>query len=179
MSATATTRPSIEQIWGWLAEVPDPEIPVISVVDLGIVRNVAWSEKDADECIVTVTPTYTGCPANEVIAQSIWQELRRHGIPKVSLQAQLSPAWTTDWLSERGKQQLREFGIAPPVGSASENAGSSPFSVLKASAQAEKIPCPRCGAEKTELISQFGSTPCKSLHRCLSCFEPFDYFKCH
>ncbi len=156
MSATAA-RPTVEQVWDWLNQVPDPEIPVISLVDLGIVRDVAWQD---DRLVVTVTPTYSGCPATSMINLDIETALRGHGIEKLELKRQLSPAWTTDWISEAGREKLRDFGISPP------RAGAS------------AVPCPRCGSENTSLVSQFGSTPCKANYRCDDCLEPFDYFKC-
>jgi ring-1,2-phenylacetyl-CoA epoxidase subunit PaaD len=176
-----TIRPSVEQLWAWLGEVPDPEIPAVSVVDLGIVREVAWSEEDRELCVVTVTPTYSGCPATSVIGAQIQEELERHGVGRVRLQVQLSPAWTTDWLTPQGVLNLREYGIAPPMGLAAEGRvvglpilGQGADSITKASPV-----CPYCGSVRTVLISQFGSTPCKSLYRCEECLEPFDYFKCH
>lgn len=144
-------------IWHWLDEVPDPEIPVISVVDLGIVRDLDWNGETLE---VTVTPTYSGCPATRVIAMDIETALRDRGISDVSIKTRLAPAWTTDWLSDKGKARLVDYGIAPP----------SPAGGPEA--------CPRCGATDVERISQFGSTPCKAQWRCQSCLEPFDYFKC-
>lgn len=151
---------STEQIWAWLEEVPDPEIPVISVVDLGIVRDVAWN---GDELVVTVTPTYSGCPATEVIARDIREALIGHGIANVKLETKLSPAWTTDWISAKGRANLREYGIAPPA----------------ELIQIENIVCPRCGSTSTEVVSRFGSTPCKAIYKCRACLEPFDAFKRH
>lgn len=161
----AAYRPSLEQVWSWLGQIPDPEIPVISVVDLGIVRDVAWSD---DELVVSVTPTYSGCPATSVISFDIEQHLRQRGIAHVSVRRQLSPAWTTAWISEKGRRKLRDYGIAPPMegGACGAHAGSV------------AVACPRCGSAETECISQFGSTPCKSQYRCRDCLEPFDYFKC-
>ena len=150
-------RPTTEEVWGWLAEVPDPEIPAISLVDLGIIREVAW---DGDTLAVTVTPTYSGCPATSLINFEIEQALRAHGVEKIALKRQISPPWTTDWLSDDGRAKLEAYGIAPP-----QPAGGP-----------EK--CPRCGSTDLERISQFGSTPCKAQWRCRSCLEPFDYFKC-
>jgi len=157
------SRPTVEQIWDWLAEVPDPEIPVISVVDLGIVREVHWHESDdaEPELHVAITPTYSGCPATEVIGKDIETALREHGIRCLRLKQRLAPAWTTDWISPTGREKLRQYGIAPPV-----------------ERQRQPIACPRCGSEQTEKISEFGSTPCKAQHRCRDCLEPFDYFKC-
>ncbi len=148
------------QVWEWLEAVPDPEVPVISVVDLGIVREVTWR---GPELVVTVTPTYSGCPATAVIAHDIEAALRGRGIERVRIETRLAPAWTTDWLSARGREALRRFGIAPPQ-------------LLQLSAPP---PCPQCGSGDTECISGFGSTPCKALHRCRACREPFDYFKPH
>ncbi len=150
-------RPALDQIWQWLDQVPDPEIPVISVVDLGIVRDVAWK---GDTLEVAVTPTYSGCPATSIISLDIETALRDRGIGDVSIRTQLSPAWTTDWLSDKGRARLEEYGIAPP------QAAGGPDR------------CPHCGAEDVERISQFGSTPCKAQWRCRACLEPFDYFKC-
>jgi ring-1,2-phenylacetyl-CoA epoxidase subunit PaaD len=172
-------RATSEQVWAWLDEVADPEIPVISVVDLGIVRGVAW---DGDECVVTITPTYSGCPAMQVIAESVTGELKKRGIARVRIEQQLSPAWTTDWMSDAGKASLKGYGIAPPAQQAIDISGlrsrrSSPVS--RRAAPEPQVSCPRCGSSHTELTSQFGSTPCKALYKCLDCREPFDYFKCH
>lgn len=151
------TRPEEAEIWGWLDEVPDPEIPVISLVDLGIIRDVRWM---SDALEVTVTPTYSGCPATSVINFEIEKALRDRGIEQITLKRQLSPPWTTDWLSEKGRVKLEEYGIAPP-----QPAGGPSR-------------CPHCGGTHLERISQFGSTPCKAQWRCNDCLEPFDYFKC-
>lgn len=145
------------QVWEWLDQVPDPEIPVISLVDLGIIRDVDWQD---DTLVVTVTPTYSGCPATTIINLDIETALRGHGIEKLELKRQLSPAWTTDWLTNKGAKKLEEYGIAPP-----QPAGGPSR-------------CPHCGESDLEKISQFGSTPCKAHWRCKSCLEPFDYFKC-
>ena len=168
-----TSLPSVHKIWGWLESVSDPEIPVLSVIDLGIVRNVSWTAEAEDSTlVVTVTPTYSGCPAMAVIKNDIQRALEGRGIHRVRIETQLSPAWTTDWMTEGGKKRLREYGIAPPepyrrkLGLASE-------------ARSTGIPCPRCGSADTRLVSQFGSTPCKAFYICNSCLEPFDHFKCH
>ena len=150
-------KPSIKDIWNWLDQVPDPEIPVISVVDLGIVRDVQW---DGDTIEVAVTPTYSGCPATSVISMDIETALREHGQSKIRITTQISPPWTTDWLSDKGRAKLSEYGIAPPSPAGGPDA------------------CPRCGSDNVEKISQFGSTPCKAHWRCRDCLEPFDYFKC-
>lgn len=157
MTAAVTAEPSVEQVWTWLADVPDPEIPVISVVDLGIVRRVSWQ---GEVLAVEITPTYSGCPATSVIGFEIEQALRAMGVRDIRIERKLSPAWTTDWISEVGREKLRNYGIAPPA----ENGAA--------------IACPQCGSDKTEKISQFGSTPCKAAYRCTDCLEPFDYFKC-
>ena len=170
-------------VWTWLAEVADPEIPVISVVDLGIVRSVGV---DDDSVTVTLTPTYSGCPATHVIEAAVREALQAHGVDDVRIVTQLSPAWTTAWLSEAGRQKLKGYGIAPPAqqvidisglrgglaAAVSRRAGGASSAVLA-------VACPHCGSPHTELTSQFGSTPCKALYRCRACREPFDYFKCH
>lgn len=150
-------KPEIETVWGWLSAVPDPEIPVISLTDLGIIRDVQWQ---GDTLEVTVTPTYSGCPATRIINLDIETALRDKGITNLSLKRQLSPAWTTDWLTQTGKATLEEYGIAPP-----QPAGGPQH-------------CPHCKSTQVEKISQFGSTPCKAQWRCTDCLEPFDYFKC-
>jgi ring-1,2-phenylacetyl-CoA epoxidase subunit PaaD len=156
-SATATTA----DVWAWLGDVPDPEIPVISVVDLGIVRDVAWTgERGAETLKVTITPTYSGCPATRVIERDIEAALHGRGVERVALEVRLAPPWTTDWLSQSGHEKLRAYGIAPPE-------------------RAAAVACPRCASPDVETISEFGSTPCKALYRCKSCREPFDHFKCH
>jgi len=166
---------TLDQVWSWLGEVPDPEIPVISVVDLGIVRNV---EFDGDECVVTITPTYSGCPAMQVISDAVGEALRARGLDKLRIVTQLSPAWTTDWMSETGKAALKGYGIAPPVEQAIDISGLR-GGVKRGAFKEPEVACPNCGSSHTQLTSQFGSTPCKALYRCLDCREPFDYFKCH
>lgn len=169
------THASEHQVWQWLATVPDPEIPVLSVVDLGIVRGVHWDEGVTPaRLIVTVTPTYSGCPATEVIAQTIRETLEHEGVVDTVIETRLAPAWTTDWLSPAAKEKLRTYGIAPPAEQAIDISALS-----RRPRAAPTVRCPRCGSDQTELTSQFGSTPCKALYRCRSCQEPFDYFKCH
>jgi ring-1,2-phenylacetyl-CoA epoxidase subunit PaaD len=170
-----TQAATVEQVWTWLGEVQDPEIPVISVVDLGIVRDVAF---EGDECVVTITPTYSGCPAMEVIAESVTEALHAHGLQKVRLASRLSPAWTTDWMSDAGKAALKGYGIAPPVQQAIDISGLR-TGARRFAAPEPEVACPNCGSSHTQLTSQFGSTPCKALYKCLDCREPFDYFKCH
>lgn len=148
---------ALDDVWAWLDEVPDPEIPVISVVDLGIVRDVAW---DGDTLEIAVTPTYSGCPATSVIAMDIETALRDRGLDQIRIRTQIAPPWTTDWLSKKGRARLEEYGIAPP-----RPAGGP-----------ER--CPRCHSTDLTRVSQFGSTPCKAHWRCNACLEPFDYFKC-
>ncbi|MBL6749611.1 MAG: phenylacetate-CoA oxygenase subunit PaaJ [Nevskia sp.] len=170
------------QVWDWLAQVPDPEIPAISLVDLGIVRNVRWvAGAGGDELEVTITPTYSGCPATEVIAASIREMLAAHGLGSVRLRQQLSPAWTTDWISAAGRGKLAAYGIAPPhpcsAGAAAEQAVDASRILRRAAPR--QVRCPRCDSAQTQLVSEFGSTPCKALYRCQQCLEPFDYFKPH
>lgn len=152
-----------------LQSVPDPEIPVLSIADLGIVR---YARLD-DEGVVQVglSPTYSGCPATAVIRQSVVAALREAGFEHLCVQDVLSPAWTSDWITAEGRRKLREYGIAPPAESVS--------SVREIWRPAPAVACPRCGSHATEKISEFGSTPCKAHYRCTSCLEPFDYFKCH
>lgn len=151
-------------IWQLLEQVSDPEIPVLTIVDLGIVREV---ELDGEECTVTITPTYSGCPAMKVIEKGIEEVL--DGIVNVTVKSTLSPAWTTDWLSENGRNKLREYGIAPPENEVDK-------SVLFAAPTV--VPCPLCKSSNTKMVSQFGSTACKAHYQCNECMEPFDYFKC-
>lgn len=170
----ARTLPEPEEVWRWLDEVPDPEIPVISLTDLGIIRDVAW---DGDTLVVAVTPTYSGCPATTVINLDIETALKGRGIEKLRLERRLSPPWTTDWISEAGREKLRAYGIAPPIdGTAADGRLMARASRLAGSNLA--VACPRCGSTRTEKVSQFGSTPCKASYRCSDCLEPFDYFKC-
>jgi ring-1,2-phenylacetyl-CoA epoxidase subunit PaaD len=170
MQATPARPPTVEQVWDWLREILDPEIPVISVVDLGIVRDVRLQ---GQELVVTITPTYSGCPATSVIALAIGNGVRAKGVENFRLERRLSPPWTTDWISAAGRQQLKEYGIAPPPETAEV---LSPLNRI--ARKAASISCPRCGSQKTVRVSEFGSTPCKAQYRCQHCLEPFDYFKC-
>jgi ring-1,2-phenylacetyl-CoA epoxidase subunit PaaD len=147
-----------------LSLVPDPEIPCVSVVELGIVRDV----REGAQAAVVITPTYTGCPATLMIEANIRVALDHAGLEQLKIETALSPAWTTDWISAEGRDKLRAYGIAPP-----------PMGAARSSLRGDAVECPRCGSSRTEEISRFGSTPCKALHRCLSCAEPFDLFKCH
>ena len=167
----AETRPTMDAIWAALAAIPDPEIPVISLVELGIVRDVRWHD---DQLVVTLTPTYSGCPATEVIAADVAAALAAAGIVGARIETRLSPAWTTDWIAAAAKTRLAEYGIAPPGARAAVQAID-----IGGLRRREPVPCPRCGSTRTRELSRFGSTPCKAQHRCEDCLEPFDYFKPH
>ena len=165
---------SPKQIWEMLAQITDPEIPVISIVDLGIVRDV---RSDDNEIEIFITPTYSGCPAMDVISMNIRIELLQKGLSNIKITQQLSPAWTTDWMTENGKAQLKAYGIAPPQ-SRSGGPPSDRISKLLFNDDV-MVECPQCHSKNTTLLSQFGSTACKALYQCKDCQEPFDYFKCH
>ena len=156
------------EIWSLLEQVKDPEVPVLSILDLGIVRAVTT---EGEQIKITITPTYSGCPAMDVISMDIRLKLIEKGYRNVAIQQQLSPAWTTDWMTTEGKAKLKAFGIAPP-NPKQQVCSDDLFSE-------EAIECPRCHSYHTQLISQFASTACKSMYRCLDCKEAFDYFKCH
>lgn len=162
LSANADGGEAAVHIRTVLSAVPDPEIPVLSVLDLGIVREITPER-------IVITPTYTGCPATLAIEQAIRQALDAHGFTATAIETALSPPWSSDWISDEGRARLRDYGIAPPPKGA--DAAS-----LKNQSPAE---CPRCGSIDTEELSRFGSTPCKALWRCRACAEPFDRFKCH
>jgi ring-1,2-phenylacetyl-CoA epoxidase subunit PaaD len=163
VSGTAELR---ERAWAVAAQVVDPEIPVLSIADLGVLREVRVA---GDTVEVVITPTYSGCPAMRMIELEIETALRAAGIDKLRIRTVLSPAWTTDWLSDAGRRKLAQYGIAPPQRAAWRRA------LFAAGA----IACPRCGSAQTERLAEFGSTSCKALYRCRACAEPFDYFKCH
>ncbi|KTQ96303.1 phenylacetate-CoA oxygenase [Aureimonas ureilytica] len=171
----AGARPDLETVWQWLGEVPDPEIPVVSVVELGIVREVAW---DGEELVVTLTPTYSGCPATGVIELDVETALRSHGLHDVKVRRRISPAWTTDWIGPEAREKLRAFGIAPPIDGTAADGRLAARAAKLASGSNLAIACPRCGSKRTQSVSRFGSTPCKASYRCEDCLEPFDYFKC-
>jgi ring-1,2-phenylacetyl-CoA epoxidase subunit PaaD len=154
-----------ETIYNYLEEIKDPEVPVLSIIDLGIVRDVVFND---DELEIKITPTYNGCPAMDMIAANIRMMLSSLGFKKFKITQVLSPAWTTDWMTEEGKRKLKEYGIAPPQ-----------YSSAHSKWQDDEVPCPLCDSKNTKLISQFGSTACKALYQCNDCKEPFDYFKCH
>jgi ring-1,2-phenylacetyl-CoA epoxidase subunit PaaD len=179
----AASQSSLSDVWRVLAEVGDPEMPVVSVLDLGIIRGIRWDSADSALLVVTMTPTYSGCPATEMIATAIRSALDTAGYARVRVETSLVPAWTTEWITPEGARKLREFGIAPPDGTKAVTArrkvaidvtGISP---LRRSTVV--VECPRCASKRTELVSQFGSTACKAHYRCLDCLEPFDYFKPH
>ena len=172
---TRVARPSVDSVWQALAGVPDPEIPVVSIVDLGIVRGVEWRD---DELVVTVTPTYSGCPATEVIMTDIGRALDAAGCTRHRLEVQLAPAWTTDWISAGARERLADFGIAPP-GAAAPVARAIDASRLYRRRARTPVRCPHCGSAHTRELSRFGSTPCKAQQRCDDCLEPFDHFKPH
>lgn len=156
--------PEIHKIWQCLHQISDPELPVVSITDLGMVRGV---ESYGQGWRVRFTPTYSGCPATEFLLDAIKKTLADAGFAPVVVEIQLNPAWTTDWMNAETKKRLQEYGVAPPQGMACHR-HETPLMVQ----------CPRCGSERTEKISEFGSTACKALYRCLHCLEPFDYFKC-
>lgn len=163
---TTSTSLSTDAIWSYLCEVLDPEVPVLNVVELGIVRAI---DININEVVVTITPTYSGCPAMDVIESDIMAKLKEKNITHVTINTVLSPAWTTDWMKQDAKDKLREYGIAPP------NKDHSCTDQL----MGQPKDCPLCGSKNVELKSRFGSTACKSIYVCRDCLEPFDYFKCH
>lgn len=169
MAAQATTD-RVQDAWRVLQGVPDPEVPAISVTDLGIVRDVI---AHGDGLEVVVTPTYSGCPATEVIAQSIVDAVDAAGLGPARVTQRRAPAWTTDWITPEGREQLRAYGIAPPGRCGTTPAGS----VAAIRVMARDVDCPRCGSAQTERLSAFGSTACKALYRCIACREPFEHFK--
>ena len=156
-----------QNLWSILDEVKDPEIPVISLVDLGVVRKAILVGGNP---IVTITPTYSGCPAMRVMEEDIEVRLKLAGYKSIQIETVLSPAWTTDWITEKGRKALQEYGIAPP-----EQITSDKNSLL---GHPKEVTCPNCKSRETKMLSQFGSTPCKALYQCNDCKEPFDYFKC-
>jgi len=185
VSAVSVREPAIasdrvHSAWRVLHGVLDPEVPAISVTDLGIVRDViAHDAGDGDGALeVVVTPTYSGCPATEVIAQSIQEALDAAGLGPARITQRRAPAWTTDWITPEGREKLRQYGIAPPgaCGSAAGE-GLAGGKVAPIRLMARNIACPRCGSAQTERLAAFGSTACKSLYRCIACREPFEYFK--
>lgn len=164
MQITRLQPAEIPQIWHCLQQISDPELPVLSITDLGMVRNV---EHDGESWLITFTPTYSGCPATEYLLNAIEQSLADAGFSPVRIVISLSPAWTTDWMNADARLRLKEYGVAPPQGQSCEKPQVH-----------GPVQCPRCGSASTEKISEFGSTACKALYRCCACREPFDYFKC-
>ena len=160
-----------EKVYEWLSSVTDPEVPVLTVMDLGIIRGVELDNKEGQDFVkIIITPTYSGCPAMDVIAMQIRMAMMSHGIKNIEIESRLSPAWTTDWMTEEGKIKLKEYGIAPPNRKAFQPLGFF---------EEDVVACPRCGSQDTELVSQYGPTSCKALYKCHTCKEPFEHFKCH
>jgi ring-1,2-phenylacetyl-CoA epoxidase subunit PaaD len=166
VTATFSDADLRRRAWNAAARVVDPEIPMLTIADLGVLREVHVSDGHVE---VAITPTYSGCPAMNMIALEIELALEREGFAKPKIRTVLSPAWTTDWMSDDGRRKLRDYGIAPPQAASSRRALFG----------AQEVACPQCGSTNTELLSEFGSTSCKALWRCKACREPFDYFKCH
>jgi len=168
---TQSSQPSVQTLWKLLEGIPDPEIPVISIVELGIVRAIAY---EGDTLVVSVTPTYSGCPATAVIAGDIARTLDEAGVARREIRVRLAPAWSTDWIVPAARDRLRLYGIAPP----GERATVQPVDISGLRRRSSiAIACPRCGSLRTRELSAFGSTPCKAQYRCEDCLEPFDYFK--
>ncbi|WP_129021481.1 1,2-phenylacetyl-CoA epoxidase subunit PaaD [Edaphocola flava] len=159
---------SKEQIESWLETVTDPEIPTVSIAEMGILREVTVVNEDTVR--VMITPTYSGCPAMDIIAMQIRMTLLGRGVKNVHIEQQLSPAWTTDWITESGRAKMLALNIVPPVRGSKDDLGLF---------EEDEVACPRCGSAHTELVSRFGATSCKSMYRCLDCKEPFEHFKCH
>ena len=168
MNTTETTY-TPEQIWSFLEEVTDPEIPVLNIVEMGIVRRI---DLEKDGVVVRITPTYSGCPAMHAIEMEVHNKLREKGIDSFQVKTDYSETWTTDWMTDEAKRKLKEYGIAPPGKKGEED------DVLKGLRKTKIIPCPYCDSLETELQSEFGSTACKSQYYCHSCEEPFEHFKC-
>jgi ring-1,2-phenylacetyl-CoA epoxidase subunit PaaD len=175
----ASAEPSLDALWQALEGVPDPEIPVVSVVELGIVRGLEWDYNDPATLVVRITPTYSGCPAHEVIVAGIARALMAAGVARIKMETQLSPPWSTDWIAPEARAKLRDYGIAPPAAAASGSAKIDISSLRSPRRARTVVACPRCGSERTSVLSQFGSTACKAQYRCDTCLEPFDYFKPH
>jgi ring-1,2-phenylacetyl-CoA epoxidase subunit PaaD len=167
---TVPLEPLNEQeqtVWSIVGQVPDPEIPVLTLADLGIIRSVSI---DDDAITIGLAPTYSGCPATEFIEESVIAELQKNGFNNIRTERVLSPAWTTDWISQEGRRKLQQYGIVPP-----DKAAESKRALFH---QGLQIACPRCASDNTSKVSEFGSTPCKASYKCDDCLEPFEYFKC-
>ena len=181
MSAAASpaTSPRVAQAWAVLAQIPDPEVPAVTLCDLGMVRSV---QESGDVLEVALTPTYSGCPATEMIEQSVVEGLQSAGLGPVQVKLQRAPAWTTDWITPEGRAKLRAYGIAPP-GQVQPHESITLRFVPRAQYPQQRgqtqadVACPRCGSAQTERLSAYGSTACKALYRCLACREPFEHFK--
>ncbi len=159
---------SKEHILAILSEIPDPEIPVISIIELGVIRDINVS--DNTSITLKITPTYSGCPAMKQIEDDVRKKLAENGFTNITIHTIFSPPWTTDWITPEAKEKLRKYGIAPPEHSTEDKSWLT--------GKTKTIACPRCKSQNTKLISQFGSTACKALYQCQDCLEPFDYFKC-
>ena len=159
---------SKEHILSLLSEIPDPEIPVITIIELGVIRDITIVNDTTIE--LKITPTYSGCPAMQQIEADVRKKLTENGFTTISIQTIFSPPWTTDWITPHAKEKLRQYGIAPPETTTEDKSWLT--------GKTKSIACPRCKSTNTKLISQFGSTACKALHQCSDCLEPFDYFKC-
>lgn len=179
--AAAVRQPDLEELARVASRVPDPEIPSLGLGDLGIVRSVEFDPDRPDTVVVTVTPTYSGCPATEVIQADLIAALESAGAANVRVERVLNPPWTSDWITQAGRAKLTAAGIAPPLRPPSAPGGTAPVPVhlgrRAGQHQPPRPPCPRCGSTETRLVSAFGSTACKAQHRCTTCAEPFDYFK--
>ena len=176
MTTTAEASFELDRVWQVLDAVPDPEIPVVSIRELGILRDVRRAADDALE--IVITPTYSGCPAMYQIAQDIGAALDAAGFANHRIETVLAPAWTTDWMTDAARDKLRQYGIAPPMGNCGSNEHVAQERPIRfAPRVVDKPACPRCGSSHTERLAQFGSTACKALYRCMDCREPFDYFK--
>ena len=160
---------TVDNCWTFLDEVADPEVPVLSIIDLGIVRDL-FVDSAIGSVRVVITPTYSGCPAMDVIAMQIRMCLLSKGAKQVLVENQISPSWTTDWMTEKGKEKLEAYGIAPP-----KRKSSNPLALF----EEDTVTCPKCKSDDTVLTSQFGATSCKALYKCNHCKEPFEHFKCH
>lgn len=155
-----------QEILDWLNEIPDPEIPVISIVELGVIRNVA---QNGEVLEITLTPTYSGCPAMKPMEEDVIKKMKEKGFQQVKILTVYDPAWTTDWINEAARKKLQDYGIAPPEGTKDKSALLG---------EPKSVTCPRCKSKNSEMVSQFGSTACKALYKCKDCLEVFDYFKC-
>jgi ring-1,2-phenylacetyl-CoA epoxidase subunit PaaD len=175
VNAVVNNQAMAAQVWAVLEQVLDPEVPALSICDLGIVRDVQWNDGEGVE--VVLTPTYSGCPATEVIEQSVLAAIDQAGLGPATVRLQRAPAWTTDWLSDAGRRKLKDYGIAPPGHMLPKTEQTMLFFPRRESRFPAALACPRCDSTHTEMLSAFGSTACKSLYRCMACKEPFEHFK--